>query len=279
MKQALKALRDHHKAWRVLGLRSAVRFSLAGIQGAGRKDYVTNVGVDEVPFAICIRPHSTDVGVLWQIFGKKQYDLSRLGPYKTYLERICETIIAEGNVPLIIDAGANIGASTIWYALHFPRCQIYAVEPDPENFVLLKRNVENCANVTLFNAALWNEHTVLRLQNPKQGAWGRRFAPGTEGVAVPSITIPDLLNKDTNLHPMVLKVDIEGGETQLLKGDTGWVDDIPLIVFEVHDNQWNWLGPRQGGGHAFFSALSRRKREYLFHGANIFAFLHPNAPD
>jgi len=58
--------------------------------------------------------------VVLQIFSARDYDLSWCMPYKVYIKELCDQILHDGNVPLIIDAGANIGASTLWFAQNFP---------------------------------------------------------------------------------------------------------------------------------------------------------------
>ena len=90
-----------------------------------------------------------------------------------------------------------------------------------------------------------------------------------------SVTVPALLAADPRLRIVIAKIDIEGAESELLRSQTEWIDDVALVVFEQHDNLWHWLGLWQGTGHAFFAALSRRKREYLMRGENVFALLHP----
>jgi len=80
---------------------------------------------------------------------------------------------------------------------------------------------------------------------------------------------------DKKWRAIIAKIDIEGAEVNLLKSDNEWIDDVPLVIFEQHDPLWHWLGPSQVNGHAFFSVLPRRKREYLMREENVFAFLHP----
>lgn len=225
-----------------------------------------------------MRPNGSDLEVILQIFLDRDYDLSRFQPYKLHVSDLCQRIRREGNVPLIIDAGANIGASTLWFAVNFPDCQVFAVEPDLGNFATLKKNSEGVPNIRLFNAGLWDTPTALSPVIENGTGWGCRVAEKPDGkTKVPSITVPELLAKDERLRPVIVKIDIEGAETEVLRSNNEWVDEIPLLIFESHDNLWHWLGTWQGTGHAFFSTLVRRKREYLSHGENVFAFLYPDA--
>ena len=65
--------------------------------------------------------------------------------------------------PVIIDAGANVGLSAVFYANRFPNARIIAIEPEPSNYEMLKRNVVPYSNVTPVQAALWKENGPLRL--------------------------------------------------------------------------------------------------------------------
>lgn len=266
----------HSSALRFLGPRAGFAFYAAKFR-ADRIQKCIGVRAKDVPCEVLIRTNTSDLKVLMQIFVEKEYDFSKWLPYRSYIEGACAQIIKEGHTPLIIDAGANIGASSIWFALNFPSCQIFAVEPDADNFAMLKRNVEYFSNVKVFNAGLWDKRTDLSIVNPTQGAWARRVEENSSAATISSITVPDLLGRDEKLRLLIVKIDIEGGETQLLRSQTEWIDSVPLVVFEAHDNIWKWLGPWQGSGHSFYSVLSRRKREYLSKGENMFAFLHPQS--
>ena len=262
---------------RLLGFSAASKIYLMKTLPADRREAATRVHLDGVPSGFWIRPKGSDLDVVLQIFLARDYDLSWCMPYKLHIQRLCDQIREAGKVPLIIDAGANIGASTLWFAQNFPDCQIFAVEPDQGNFAMLRRNTEHYPNITLFNAGLWDRSTNLSILSESDNSWGRRVEEEHSGKAlVPSVTIPELLAKDANVQPIIVKVDIEGAETALFRSNTEWVDDIPLLIFEPHDNLWHWLGTWQGTGHAFFSTLARRKHEYLFRGENVFAFLHPD---
>ena len=234
-----------------------------------------HVPLKGLPAGLWLRPQGSDLDVILQIFSRRDYDLSWCMPYLLHIQEVCHQIHRDGNTPLIIDAGANIGASTLWFALNFPNCQIFAIEPDHENFTLLEKNVGDQSNVTLFNAGLWDKSGDLSVVSENDDGWGRRVQEGACGkTAIPSVTVPELLAQNESSRPVIVKIDVEGAETALFRSNTEWVDDIPLMIFESHDNLWSWLGTWQGTGHAFFSVLSRRKHEYLFRAENVFAFLH-----
>ncbi|WP_339880588.1 hypothetical protein [uncultured Algoriphagus sp.] len=50
--------------------------------------------------------------------------------------------ISESGV--ILDCGANMGLSVLYFSLHYPNHQIFAFEPEEAVFEILKENVHNC---------------------------------------------------------------------------------------------------------------------------------------
>src|SRR5256885_5719637 len=44
--------------------------------------------------------------------------------------------------PIIVDAGANIGVFSLWLSCWYPHAVSHCFEPEPENFELLRHNLE-----------------------------------------------------------------------------------------------------------------------------------------
>jgi FkbM family methyltransferase len=259
----------------LIGLPSALMLLARQVLRTDRKA-VTRIRLLGFPAGLWVRPQGSDLDVILQVFVTRDYDLSWCAPYKRHIQNVCDRIREDGNVPLIIDAGANIGASTLWFSLNFPDCWVFAIEPDQGNFEVLVRNAKDRPNVTLFHAGLWDRPASLSIVSQDEDNWARRTNEESGWDAeITSVTIPELLGRDQRLRPLIVKIDIEGAETAVFRSNTEWVDNVPLLIFEPHDNLWHWLGTWQSTGHAFFSVLSRRKHEYLFRGENVFAFLHP----
>lgn len=261
-------------ALQALGPLEGMRFAAREVTGR-KAELPVSIADSGKQHTVWVRPHSTDIAIFTQIFRWKEYDFSRWSPYADHLKSCYEDIIAAGKVPVIVDGGANAGYSPIWFSLRFPRARVIAVEPDRENFALLKRNVASFPNIVSVEAALWDEKTLVSILDPNASAWARRFEVAHNGIGMPSITVPELLHERDDYVPFIMKIDIEGAETKLFRSNTDWIDNFPLVVFEAHDSLYEWLGPWQGSAHSFFSTLARRRREYLMHGENIFAFLHP----
>src|SRR6266498_4566514 len=64
---------------------------------------------------------------------------------------------------VIVGGGANIGLFTILMKNKYPDAKIICIEPDPENFELLQKNVLVYQNVYCENCGLWNKNTLLNV--------------------------------------------------------------------------------------------------------------------
>src|SRR5204862_8096532 len=118
--------------------------------------------------------------------------------------------------PFIIDGGANIGLSVLYFKRLYPRSRIIAFEPDPEIFSLLERNCATfeLSNVELVNQALWTSETMLKFVQ-EGGEGGRLQKHGETGriTQVPTVRLRDYLRSEIDF----LKLDIEGAETEVLR--------------------------------------------------------------
>ncbi len=71
------------------------------------------------------------------------------------------------NREVIIDAGANVGFAALYFLHQLPGSIIYCIEPDPENFIFLRKNLQREIDrgiAKLFPAALSDKDGFLNLQ-------------------------------------------------------------------------------------------------------------------
>ena len=141
--------------------------------------------------------------------------------------------------PNIVDMGAHIGLSVLYFARAYPESSIVAYEPDPANFALLKRNVEEnqLAQVTLYNQAIAPKTGTLTLYGPGEEGWrsGVGIIPhGWRGVqgAVPESVSAVALDQVLASHPDVVKMDVEGMEYELIAH--GDFRQVQTLMVEVH---------------------------------------------
>jgi FkbM family methyltransferase len=225
-----------------------------------------------VPNPIWLRAATSDFDVMEQIFLRREYDFSEWTAHHAAIEKAYADCLDDGRVPIIVDCGANIGCASIWFSLRYPDAVVCAVEPEPGNFAMLSRNVIDYRNIVPIQAAISDRAGKISLRNPADEPWACQTEEDAHG-SIPAVTISDLLAQRPNGAILVVKVDIEGYETALFRSNTAWADETPLVVFEMHD----WLFHWRGTGDAMFRCLTRRRRDYLVRGENIFAFSHPRS--
>ena len=119
----------------------------------------------------------TDYLVLQQTFCSEDYNLQ--GGRGEEIIGHYEKIVSSGLTPLIIDCGANIGLSSYYFALHFPKARIIAVEPDLNNITQAKSNCQ-LSSVTYIHAGIASKIAVAIL-SIQSLANGDRHLIGEDG--------------------------------------------------------------------------------------------------
>jgi len=144
------------------------------------------------------------------------------------------------NPKVIIDAGANVGYSAVWFAEKFPKARILALEPFPTNVQLLKKNVKSYPAIEVIPCALWFEDTTLSLHDPGKGAWGIETHPMTQvkGQVAQAFSIDSICIKYQISQIDILKLDVEGAEYEIFKfGPLDWLDRVRLVQMETHESR------------------------------------------
>lgn len=171
-----------------------------------------------------LRLGTSDLEVFREVFCRREFDIRPLEPPRH-----------------IIDAGANAGFSTLYFALKYPDARILAVEMEPSNFHQLLRNITGMTNVTPIQAALWDSPSVLHIVDPGKGKWAfsAAEAAGTGSESnrgtVRGVTVAGLMTRMETSRIGILKLDIEGGEREVLRASAGWIDNVDCLIVELHD--------------------------------------------
>ena len=142
----------------------------------------------------------------------------------------------------ILDLGANVGFSSLFFARRYPSATIACVEPMAENVRLLKENLGlNEVQATVFPAAIATEDGWIQMEIAAQD-YGHRVAGIPFGIAgigetvgVLAVTVPTLLKEMGWERIGLLKIDIEGYEGILLKEKCDWLHSVDALCLECHD--------------------------------------------
>lgn len=209
-----------------------------------------------------IRGGTSDIACLRQIFIEREYDLSHPLLLHDRIQAHYHSLLAQGVVPVIADIGANIGAASLWFRAHFPESAIVAVEPDPENADMLKRNLQFDSNCHIIEAAIGSRAGHVSLENAGEG-WAVRTQRSSEGIKV--VTVDEVVATVGGGKPFIIKIDIEGFESDLFSENLDWISRSYAVMIEPHD----WMLPGQMTSRSFQQAMACHPFEMFIRGENI----------
>jgi FkbM family methyltransferase len=137
------------------------------------------------------------------------------------------------DAPLIIDGGANVGLSVLYFKRAYPQSRVIAFEPDPDLFQVLARNCAafQLTDIELVPKALWTEDTIVKFD--REGADAGRIMADTESfqaVDVSTCRLGDYLDQEVDL----LKLDLEGAEVDVLLDCVDRLRNARKIIVEYH---------------------------------------------
>ncbi|RZK25786.1 MAG: FkbM family methyltransferase [Flavobacterium sp.] len=177
---------------------------------------------------VLLRRETSDVRVFIQIFVENEFG------------GLLELIKDKSRIKTIVDAGANIGISSIKFNCVFSNALITAVEPDAGNFSLLKQNLAaNNVNSKVVQSGLWNRKTKLyfdhSFRDGKEWSISVTEKPNA-GPYIESISINDLIESNQLELIDILKIDIEGSEKQVFLGtnNLSFLDRTRYLAVELH---------------------------------------------
>jgi FkbM family methyltransferase len=166
----------------------------------------------------------------------------------------------EHDHPNIIDCGANIGMSVLYFKFLYPNCSITAFEPNPGAFSLLKKNVEenNLSNISLQKYALSNEEgpIIFFTDGRRKCLIASIFSErgGKSSEYVQAMKLSKFINHDCF---DLIKIDIEGAEPKVLQD---LVSESKLLnssryIIEYHHR----VGTKQSSSFADFIKAFEQK--------------------
>ncbi|MGZ4881650.1 MAG: FkbM family methyltransferase [Halobacteriota archaeon] len=206
--------------YRLFGLKGVFLVANARLFG---KPIEIAVSIDRIAHPVHLRLRTTDVSLFEEIIVNSEYYFKPSKPPR-----------------IIIDAGANIGLTSVFYANKFPRARIIAIEPEEANFEMLKKNAAYYSNILPIQGALWREEAMLNLSNPGTGSWGYQTRGQQESDTVeghtPGMTVNKLMEQYGIDYIDLLKIDIEGSEKEVFETSSCWIDKVGAIIVELHDH-------------------------------------------
>jgi|GEM_PF-1766574 len=171
--------------------------------------------------------------------------------------------------PIIIDAGANIGAASLYFLSKYPNATIFAFDASLSNVTRYKNNFVDYPQVHIEHKAVWNSDTTLKFNYSSVS----RFHSANKIDNVESVQDVEAIRLDHWLQQKglrkidILKFNVEGAELKAVNGLGDEIQRIGVIVGEFH--------PDQVRKQDFIEELGRRNFEVIRYekaGKNVFTF-------
>jgi FkbM family methyltransferase len=246
MKRTFRRLRSYYRMFGYRGLFFAARTELT------RRPAEIEVRVPGATAPVALRLNTSDVDTYQQVFLDAEYAFDMCQPPE-----------------LIVDAGANIGLASIYFATQYPKARIVAIEPEDSNFELLVRNTKPYPLIVPIQAALWRDDTPLSLIDPGLGKWGfQTRSKGAENGApvvqrVAALTVDQVMRMQATDFIDILKMDIEGAEREVFQDASRWIDRVGVLIVELHERL------RGGCNRRFYNATNGFELEWR-RGENVY---------
>jgi FkbM family methyltransferase len=181
------------------------------------------------------KPKASDLDAFNMIYSRKEY----LPIIKEYFKNFKNV----NKKPLnIIDAGSNIGLTSLFFIDYFKKVNIVCIEPELENFKILEYNLKNCNDNIVYkiNGAVWSRDCTIKIINDFKDKlnWSFRVEESTEASAIKAFTINSII-KNIGFDTIdILKIDVEGSEKQIFDKNNSNLEFLKItkcIAIEIHD--------------------------------------------
>lgn len=219
VRQRIKFIKKHHQ---VIGFFSTVDYFIKrALKG---KNELISIKVPGLLNPIFLRNKTYDIHIFFQIFIAGELEINYDNSIKT-----------------IIDCGANIGLSTLYYRRKFPEAVIFSIEPEQNNFALLEENTKSYSNITCIKMGVYGKNCNLYLIDIGEGEASYQVSEKSDkGIVLNTIqckTIDSIMEEFKIQRIDILKMDIEGSEDScLLTPQLLWIKKTKYLLVEIHEN-------------------------------------------
>jgi FkbM family methyltransferase len=218
----VETVRETAETARAIGWPAATSLRWAEFAGhctAARR--VRRVTIPGEPYPLYYREGTSDPFVIEQVFGRSEY----------------ACVATERAVRTIVDCGANVGYTARYLLNRYPAARLVAVEPDPGNLALCRKNLAPYGDrVTVLAAAVCGQSGPMAMDRTgSEWAFVARPARPGEPPEFDGLTVADVLARAGFDTADILKIDVEGAEERIFTSAPGaWLPRVKNLVIELH---------------------------------------------
>lgn len=203
-------------------------------------------------YNIELRTNTTDYAVFLQVFVRNYYAFD-----------------IDLKPEIIIDCGANIGLTSIYYSNKYPKAKIIAIEPEKSNYNMMVRNTCNYPNIICLQKGIWKKSCMLEIIDENVPNWEFMVRESSNTTGISAISIPDLIKEFKISCIDILKIDIEGSEKEVFESNIdSWLPFVKVLIIELHDRY------KHGCSQALFKSLSPYQYDVQMKGDNLCIYFH-----
>jgi FkbM family methyltransferase len=178
-----------------------------------------------IAHSVTLRTGTSDFNVFSQIFGVREY-----------------AVFDHLAIDTIVDCGAYVGYSAVYFLNAHPHARLIALEPDPANAEMCRRNLRAYGDrAEVLEAALWSHPSSLAVTrgNYRDGAaWSTQVRESSaDDNVVAGMDMSAVLQRVGSKTIDLLKMDIERAEVQVFGSvlASTWLHHVKNIAIELHD--------------------------------------------
>ena len=206
-------------------------------------------------------PRYTEMEI--KFFGKTFYvpdAMTFLSGFKEIYKKEPYRFLFRKEFPCIIDCGANIGLSVIYFKQMYPDAEVIAIEPDPSLFNILKKNLDSFGytDIKLFQNAIWYRNEMLKFK--QEGGFSGQVCIGTDfsnAIDIEAVSLDRFLLQG-NIG--FLKLDIEGAENDIFTLNPPDLSNVSNVFIEYHSRNYE-----NQSLHTILESLSKHGFRYHIH--------------
>lgn len=181
-----------------------------------------------------LRDHNySDYEVFKQIFNNKEYGIV------LNMMNLNQDFEKE---KIIIDAGANVGYTSIFFSSYLDSAKIFGIEPSYDNLQIFEKNknfLKKPENIRTYHRALSDKSSkTFKIQRDFRDKmdWAITTKEDNDG-EIKGITINEIIQDNNLKYISLLKIDIEGAERFIFKrnNDLSFLNKTQIIAIEIHD--------------------------------------------